>query len=69
MREVWTNYYKVLLYVTTYQNWGEGKVNTRKDDGADRQKKPLGTTGRTLGIESIHPIGLGFSRIIIQSEF
>ena len=49
--------------------WGEGKGYTGSDNGTDRYMKLIGQTGRHLGIDNTHKIGLEYSQIISQSEF
>ena len=63
------NMMKYDFYVTTYQSGGEGQGDTQTDVGTDRQTNLIGEIGRPTGIETPHPIRLGFSRRISQSEF
>ena len=69
MHEVWFNYDEILLYVTTSQSWGEGKVDTRTDGERYRNTYLIEHTVRPLGIYITNSIGLVFSWIIIQSGF
>ena len=57
------------FYVTTSQSGGGGQGNEYTDYGTYRHMNLIGQTVRPLGIETNHPIGLGFIRIRIQSEF
>ena len=48
------------FYVTTSQSGGEGQGDTQAEVGTDRKTNLIGQTGRTMGIETTHLIGLGF---------
>ena len=60
---------KYAFYVTTSKSGGEGQGDTQTEVGADINTNLIGETGRPMVIDTTHPIGLGFSQIIIQSEF
>ena len=67
MREVWLKYDEVRLYITTSQSRGEGQGDTQTDSGTDRLIYQIVHAGRPTGIDTTHPIILGFIPIRIQS--
>ena len=54
------NIMKYTFHLTTTQIGDEGQVNTYIDIKTDIHMNLIGHTGRTTGIETKHPIGLGF---------
>ena len=57
------------FYIFTSQSGGEGYVNTQTDSRTDRQANCIGKKVRTTVTETTHLNRLGFSRIIIESDF
>ena len=64
--EVWLNYGKVRLYVTTPQRGGKGGGNTHTYVGTYSHKIYIGRIRIPMGIDTTHLIGLGFSQRIIH---
>ena len=57
------------FYVTTYQKGGKEKGDTQTDVNTVGQTNLTIQTVIPMGIETTHPIGLGFIWRTIQSDF
>ena len=60
---------KYNFYVITSQIGVEEKGNTQEDVGTNIHMDLIVHTGKPTGIETTHPIRLGFSLRITQTEF
>ena len=60
---------KYAFYITTSQSGGEGIVNTKTDVRTYIKMDLIRQAYRSMGIETTHPIGLGFIWRTIQSDF
>ena len=53
---------KYTFYVTASQSGGEGQGGIQTDAETSRHMNLIGQTGKTTGIETTHPIRLGFNQ-------